>query len=55
MWRVSRPPFLNPKGIAGCSTARKIVPHAGMVKSMLRLFDELVKSTRRGLEGLLQT
>jgi hypothetical protein len=31
--------------------ARKIAPHAGVVKSVLRLFDELVKC---GEEGILK-
>lgn len=29
--------------------ARKIAPHAGMVKSVLRLFDELVKCDEEGV------
>ncbi len=29
--------------------ARKIAPHAGAVKSVLRLFDELVKCDEEGL------
>ena len=30
-------------------TARKIAPHAGVVKSVLRLFDELVKCDEEGV------
>ena len=29
--------------------ARKIAPHAGVVKSVLRLFDELVKCDNEGI------
>jgi hypothetical protein len=29
--------------------ARKIAPHAGVVKSVLRLFDELVKCDEEGV------
>ena len=29
--------------------ARKIAPHAGVVKSVLRLFDELVKCDEEGI------
>jgi hypothetical protein len=29
--------------------ARKIAPHAGVVKSVLRLFDELVKCDEEGM------
>ena len=29
--------------------ARKFAPHAGVVKSMLRLFDELVKCDEEGV------
>ena len=31
------------------SKARKIAPHAGVVKSVLRLFDELVKCDEEGV------
>ena len=31
------------------SKARKIAPHAGVVKSVLRLFDELVKCDGEGI------
>jgi hypothetical protein len=30
-------------------TARKIAPHAGVVKSVLRLFDELIKCDEEGI------
>jgi hypothetical protein len=30
-------------------SARKIAPHAGVVKSVLRLFDELVKCDEEGI------
>ena len=35
--------------------ARKIAPHAGVVKSVLRLFDELVKCDEEGvLKGVVR-
>jgi len=52
-------PFFRPHGgVIGASTsseklgyivARKIAPHAGVVKSVLRLFDELVKCDEEGV------
>jgi hypothetical protein len=56
----SLPPFFQPKGVVviGASTtpeklgygvARKIAPHAGVVKSVLRLFDDLVKCDSEGI------
>jgi hypothetical protein len=53
-------PFFNPRGVViigtstspeklGYSAARKIAPHAGIVKSVLRLFDELVKCDKNNV------
>lgn len=40
---------LIPQAIETFRAARKIAPHAGVVKSVLRLFDELVKCDPEGL------
>jgi hypothetical protein len=37
------------RAIKAFSAARKIAPHAGVVKSVLRLFDELVKCDEEGI------
>jgi hypothetical protein len=53
-------PFFSPRGVAivgasadpmklGYGVARKIAPHAGVVKSVLRLFDELAKCDTEGV------
>lgn len=39
----------HPQAIETFRTARKIAPHAGVVKSVLRLFDELVKCDTDGI------
>ncbi len=40
---------LRQQAIEAFSAARKIAPHAGVVKSVLRLFDELVKCDKDGI------
>ena len=40
---------LRQQAIETFQKARKIAPHAGVVKSVLRLFDELVKCDKEGV------
>ena len=48
-WTVNGRPVRLDEAMETFRKARKIAPHAGVVKSVLRLFDELVKCDGGGL------